>query len=261
MIYLIPLAIIIVSLIIIVVIIVRKFPNLAAINIATIVAEREAEIKHKIISERLRRKIMIGWNFFLKLIRPVGLMIQSEFRKLYQRVLALEKHYQERRLKLSGGSALEQKIKVLFSEAADLINQGELARAEKNYIEIISLDKKNLKAYENLGNLYVKKKQYREAEETLNFVLKHDPNDASVIVSLGEIALAQDKPEIAVNFFEKAVVLRPNNPKYLDFLIETSIMVGNQDLARRTFDHLSQVNPENQKLPSFKERIEKLGKK
>jgi len=260
-IYTIPLVIIVICLAIILVIVIKKFPQLAMIDTSTIAKEREAEIKQKIISERLKRKFLNGWKIFLNLVRPIGQFLKLGFRKIYNKVLELERYYQERGAKIMESGGLERKIKLLFNEAEELSKKENFTLAEKKYIEIISLDKKNMKAYEELGNLYLKAKQYPEAEEIFSFILKRNPSDASVHVSLGELFLAKDKPGEALNYFEKAVALRPNNPKYLDFLIETSIMVGNKDLAHKAFNRLAQVNPENQKLGEFKKRIEEIVEK
>jgi tetratricopeptide (TPR) repeat protein len=231
---------------------------LAIIDLGTITKEREAGVKDKIISERLGRKISKAWRIFLNLARPVAKFSKTKFKDFYERVLILEKHYQEKGSKLLEAKGLDLKIKLLFNEAEELTKKDNPLEAEKRYIEIISLDKKNMRAYEKLGNLYLGMKKSAEAEEVFNFILKHNPSDASVLVSLGELVASQGNPEAALNYFERAVAIRPNNPKYLDFLIETSIIVGNKDLARKTWNRLAQVNPENQKLDDFKKRIDEL---
>lgn len=261
MIYIIPLAIIFVCLVAIIVVVIKKFPHLALIDTSTIAREREAAIKSKIIYERLKRNIISGWRFFLNFIKPAGIFLKKEFSKLYKKILELEKHYSEKGAEILGIGGLEKKIRLLFNEAEELSKGEEFGEAERRYIEIISLDKKNLKAYEELGNLYLKTKQYAEAEETFNFVLKHNPNDPSILVSFGELALAKDKPDEALDYFQKAADARPNNPQYLDFLIETSIMVGNKDLAFGSLNRLAQANPENQKIDDFAKRIGEIVEK
>ena len=42
----------------------------------------------------------------------------------------------------------------------------------KEYIEIIKHDSQNLKAFKGLGNLYMDKKQFREAKQTFEHVLR-----------------------------------------------------------------------------------------
>ena len=56
----------------------------------------------------------------------------------------------------------------------------------------------------------------------------------------------------------QAVELEPQNPKYLDLLIETAIICGDKATAVRSLEELRLVNPDNQKLDSFRERITKI---
>jgi hypothetical protein len=65
--------------------------------------------------------------------------------------------------------------------------------------------------------------------------------------------------DVAKESILQAVELEPQNPKYLDLLIEIAIICGNKDLALKGYGELRLVNPENQKLSSFKDRIYKIG--
>ena len=58
--------------------------------------------------------------------------------------------------------------------------------------------------------------------------------------------------------FARAVQLEPGNPKYLDQLLEMSIIAGDSELARETYDRLRLANPDNQKLAEFKQRVEEI---
>ncbi len=58
---------------------------------------------------------------------------------------------------------------------------------------------------------------------------------------------------------EQAFSLSPNNPKILDFLIETSIILQDRNRADEYLAKLIVVNPQNGKIPSFKKRFESLG--
>jgi tetratricopeptide (TPR) repeat protein len=62
----------------------------------------------------------------------------------------------------------------------------------------------------------------------------------------------------AFRHLQKAVELAPNNPKYLDFLLEVSIMLEEKETALETYEKFHAINPENQKLSEYKARIEAL---
>ena len=75
---------------------------------------------------------------------------------------------------------------------------------------------------------------------------------------LAELLVKVGQPQVAVESILQAVELEPQNPKYLDLLIEIAIICGNKDLALKGYGELRLVNPENQKLHSFKDRIYKI---
>ena len=75
---------------------------------------------------------------------------------------------------------------------------------------------------------------------------------------LAELLLKTGQPATALEAVRSAIALEPKNPKYLDLLLETAILVNDKDLAEQTFSELRLVNPANQKLAGFKERIDKI---
>jgi tetratricopeptide (TPR) repeat protein len=75
---------------------------------------------------------------------------------------------------------------------------------------------------------------------------------------LAELLLKVNQPDIAREAIESALDLEPKNPKYLDLLIEIAILLSDKKMALDTYNELRLVNPENQKLDSFKSRINEL---
>lgn len=178
----------------------------------------------------------------------------------------------------------------LLKPAEEAVEKGDLSAAERYYIEAIKFDPKNLEAYRGLGKVYLAMKKYREARETFEFLLKLQPDDdraynrlamiaeaqgnqgeairclekavklndrlAVRFYDLGRLYAASKRPARALRNFARAIEIEPNNPKYLDQLLEVSIITGDADLARETYDKLRLANPENQKLSEFKQRIE-----
>ena len=139
------------------------------------------------------------------------------------------------------------------------INEEEFDKAEKKYIEVISYDPKFVPAYEYLGRLYLRRKDYDLARETFSFLVKLSPKDASVTASLGEVEDALGNLELAFEYYKKASSLSPKNPKYLDFFIESAIETGNKYEANLALDRLREVNPDNNKIDDFEEQIQNIG--
>ncbi len=76
--------------------------------------------------------------------------------------------------------------------------------------------------------------------------------------SLGQVNHALEDFDTALINFKDAVQLEENNPKYLDMLIEISLIVRNRLLALDTLKKLKEVNPDNQKLEEFEVKIREM---
>lgn len=278
----IPLIIIIVCLAGILIIIIKKFPNLTAIDVNTIPSEKEKEKKDEIIKKRFNRVLLEWKNTINPLIRPIGKWLKVFFKKIYEKIIDLEKAIEKKTvLSEEEKKDLAVKIKKMLEEALELVKAGNFSEAEKKYIEIISWDSKSIEAYKALADLYYSQKEYHQAKETLEYVLRLEIAEAKTskkrkliesgeispsAVSttsdiatyyfyLGEVNLALKDYETAFKNFKKAVDLEENNPKYLDMLIEVSIIKQNKLMALETLKKLKSVNPDNQKLKEFEERI------
>lgn len=194
-----------------------------------------------------------------------------------------------------GQVELEQKLKKVLIEGDRAREAGDTPLAEKKYIEALSLDTQCVEAYQGLGKVYVAREEWMPAKETYGFLVKLVPADATVHAAYAETLVQSGEweagavsyqiacelePNSAHYLFEwgqclkeigdrtgaaaayaKAVEREPGNPKYLDFLIEASILCGNKLQAQNAFDMLKRVNPENQKLDEFEQRIRQMGKR
>lgn len=254
---LIPVIFIFLSLTILVIIAVRKVPYLRALDVLSIPKTKVDELKKSLVAKRLER-MGVKWGGAAKvLLRPVSTVAKAGAGALKTKVASLEEKYQRLKKEAIDPTMSDpEMIKRMVEDALNLSREGRYGEAEKKLIEALSHDPKNMWIYEDLGRLYMATKNYDQAEETLSFILKTHPNDASVLTSLGEVELKREQPKAAAIYFMKATRKRPKNPKYLDFLVEASIQAGDTELARKTLAKLSLVNPENQKIGEFQERIE-----
>ena len=75
---------------------------------------------------------------------------------------------------------------------------------------------------------------------------------------LAEVAKDSENKEEAIDNISRALVIEPNNPRYLDMMLEISIINKDKIKALDAYNKLIEVNPDNQKLAGFKEEIEKL---
>ncbi|PKL72556.1 hypothetical protein CVV26_00910 [Candidatus Kuenenbacteria bacterium HGW-Kuenenbacteria-1] len=255
--------IILISFGIILKIIIPKFPRLSLIEIENLPKEQQVETKKEIIKNRLERKLEEKYKkilHFLRFLKPFNEKIKKFFSKLREKFLILEQKYilKYKHLIKKEPELVQDKIKNLFIQGKELIEKKEFKKAESFFIEIISFDSKNIEAYKQLAEIYFQQNDYDHTKEILYFIQKLDINNETVSAQLGIIHKTLGEHESAINNFKKALLLTPNNPRNLDLLIEEYIIIKNQFLAEKVLKKLKEVNPENQKIKEFEERIKKM---
>lgn len=293
------LIIIIAALVVIGFLVIRKFPQLANLDLRNLPEEKIYQKKREIINKRIEKSSNLLKERFSKVLIPVGKIwgkLQLQFRIYVGKIERLLHHEQVLKTKQKKETVSteesEQKIGELISAGEQQLAAGNHDKAEELFISAIKIDPKSTVAYRGLGDTYLAKNSVEEARQTYKFLIKMEPDDDSVLVKLAEIAENQgdleeaigyyqqavlvndsfsprfyhlaellvkvNQPQVAVESILQAVELEPQNPKYLDLLIEIAIICGNKDLALKAYGELRLVNPENQKLHSFKDRIYKI---
>lgn len=234
-------------------------PEVAAVDASTDPVRRRKSVKNDLFAKRLER---IGKGPMESVLRVLGAAHKTTvgvLKKLYVKAMAMERHY--RRLEKENVSgvvgSLESRLE-LKKEAEELLEKEAYTAAEQRLIELISLDPRRSETYELLGRVYLASRQFDQARETFQYAHQLAPRDASITVSLGELAMRDGDAVRGVEFFSEAVTERPGNPKYLDYLIEASLLAGNRKQAERGLALLKEANPDNQKISEFEGRIKEM---
>lgn len=275
-------------------ILIKKSPHLANININNLPEIKAERRKQVILQGRLYRNVSDIFGRFKKVFEPLQDQINLFFKNYYQRLRSFEQELKKKGQKqLSAAVDKSQTLDNLLVEAKQLINEEEYQSAEDKLIDCLSMDEHNIEAYKLLASLYRARKQYDEAKETLEYLLRltHEA-DSSIYFSLADIAkergnlkqaeddylrsislsddnylyflslaevyLELDDKEKALQTAQRAYILAPNNPKILDFLINLCIIIQDKLLAKDYLEQLKSVNPENNKIKDFSERIDNL---
>ncbi len=239
-------------------IIIRKLPQLRILD-STQQKSSERKLKTDIIRGRIERAQKRHAEVVTKtVINPVGGAIQNAFRRFAGKLTAVERAYQEKSKAADKTKKSAAVLDRIVSDAKALVSKGDLGKAEKMFIEVITNNPKHKKAYEALGRLYQKQKEFKTALETFLFLHKLSPKDASVLASLGEVEMELGKKQESLGYFEKAIELRPKNPKYLDMITDAAIKCGDAYKAQEFLDRLTKVNKSNKKIEKFQERIHEL---
>jgi tetratricopeptide (TPR) repeat protein len=261
----------------------RKFPQLRSLDVATVKEEQAARVRDRILLDRMMRSTKRGKEL---LKRGTGSIFSKSFsmiKKIFKRVYELEKEYEKKSHDPSKLSRVEMRNRInsLVEEGMNLMKASRFSEAEKIFIEVISLDHKNIDAYKKLGNVYLSLKEYKQALQTFEFVLKLELKKGSPVMKetergqkyntisnamdvaaiyndLGFVYRRLEKDNKALDSFLHAQQLEPNNPRHLDEIIEISIILKNKSLAFDMLKKLEEVNPENQKISEYSKKIKDL---
>lgn len=288
------------ALLVIAVTIVKHFDELASFDTSSVRRIQEKATKQTLVAKRITRNLQEASAKLRSRMSPLArfwFWTQQKFRDLANnvadqyRLLEWKKQWEEWR----GRSRHERRAHILkLLETADEHRRAnQMDEAEKSYVEIISLEPKNVSAYIGLGKVYFYEDKFKEAEETMRHVvenldqraelgwaflgralkeqgkwadaalafreaLKIDGEMAKRWIDLGECLQELGGLAEAIVAFKKAAEQEPNNPRVLDQLIEISIISGDKRLAREAFAQLRSVNPENQKLVDWGARIKEM---
>jgi len=291
--FIILLVIILICALIIGYIIVGKFPQLTLVETTSSPDDKQDDLKKALLEQRLKRQFLSGFKVVLSVLRPAWEKIVSLFDDLVNSFKKKEEEYRHKLLHADFKEEVdkEQKISRLMMEAQEFMGDNNTKEAEDRYIDVLKLDPKNKEAYMKLAKIYWEQKDYEHAIELYNYLLKivedgqiysnlgaiaeergnlkeaednylsalkSDDDADDVYFNLAKIYNEQEEMEKALEMVQKSLQIKPNNPKYLDFLLQISIMVQDKKLANDTWQALATVNPENQKLDEYKELVEEL---
>lgn len=257
-------------------IILSKFPQLASIRLEIIPSEQQLTVRNRIIANRLKTKLADKKAVILHNIRPFWLNFTSLFWKIYSKILEKERHLQQLTMSREQLENMNVKIAKFLEQAREASHENKFIRAERLYINVISINPKNLDAYYGLAKMYLLQKDFQKACETLKYLinlskqrlqteLKNEKDDVEInskltryYLELGELLLSQGKNDDAWQNFLEAVKIEENNPKALDQLLELSILTKKIDFAKDMLQRIKEVNSDNQKIADWENRIYEL---
>jgi predicted Zn-dependent protease len=244
------------------VIIGRKFSALANLDVDSIPEEKETKFKEQMAGKRIKKNLT-GWSVHIgKYFRGLHKRGGGFFSRTTERLEQAKQRYTEEKERAE--KSKEERVAEAFRELEILDIDEDFERYESKLIEVIGLDSKNTYAFEELADLYFDHKRYKEAEQTYEHLLKlletseDEHKMAEILFDLALVAKEENKAAKALKNIQKALKLVPNNPRFLDTMIEISIMNKDKTLAKSAYDKLAEVNPENQKLEEWKKKIESL---
>ena len=279
-----------------IVVVVRTFPHVTQIDVELLARERDLKRKREIMNQRFDRwandqsqRVGAKVGPFFAAIGEWFAARHHSLSKMERRLhkatrLARDPEGYRQELLVSAEAAMEKGerdeaerrlIEMVSVNARDYDAYrmlAELYMSNKDYAEAKEvyafLIKAGLKQSCDVGKLESGKmgtgieKDELEAEERVKACgdvgLAERTELAKHYANLGEACQELGEEMEAMRAFDNAVAFEPANPRYLDLLIEACIVEGQKIKAERALRQLAEVNPENSKLETFRERIDQL---
>ncbi|WKZ29508.1 MAG: tetratricopeptide repeat protein [Patescibacteria group bacterium] len=276
-------------------VLVKKFPQLKLIDLSTLAKERHEAVKKRIMQDRFERSLGKIQGKTNEAVGAASSRVKNWFERAQDKLKGMEARmdgHVRRTVTPAEQAKAVERLPSLLDQAEHARLEERYEEAEKLYIEALKADAKNVEAYRGLAELYLAQRQPDQAAEILEFLLRLQGDDDRALGRLGQIEanrgnfeeaevrylrsielatnatmyrtelgrvyLAQGEGRKAADQFRMALQSEPHNPKYLDYFLEASILVGDADAAREALLALEEVNPENAKLAEFRERISEM---
>jgi tetratricopeptide (TPR) repeat protein len=285
--------IILICLAVIAYIVIRKFPQLTLVKTEASYQLKNENLKKDMYEKRLKRQMGTFFVRVLTVLKPAFSKLVEWIKGFYSSIKDKEEEYRHKLLHQDFKDEVdkEQKFSLMLTQAKESLAEKNYEDAEAKLIDILKLEPQFKEAYHQLARLYWEKKDYEHAIETYSYLLKisadskvyqdlaaiaeergdlkeaeknylealgSEDQDVEVYYNLATLYKQQENMDKSVEMINQALVAMPNNPKYLDFLFEISIMSQDKKTAKEAFDKLTEVNPDNNKLAEYQETIDSL---
>lgn len=260
-------------------IVVGKFPQLSLIDVDALPQEREAQKKKAIIRDRVGRRMAKRSRWLKVKLTPAFRFVVERAQLAHEKLSRLDKKFWERTGRFIHPVERRKRAAKLVTTAEQLLDQEKIGEAEKKLVEAISLDRQHWAAYRGLGELYMGTKNYAQAKETYQYLVRANSRQccgkgrrrqAHIGSPAVQAAIAKDNLCLALackaagdvagwrEAAEAALLHEKANPRHLDILLEACIMDGDRKRAEQIFALLKEANPDNQKLDQLAEKIASL---
>ncbi len=142
-------------------------------------------------------------------------------------------------------TAGDARVQKLYGDARAAEARGDLAAAAVHYESLLQVAPRLAPAYNNLGSLYLRQREYKKAAEVLEKGLKIDPKMSSASALLGIALYEMGDYAAAGRNLESALRANPKDNNAELFLANDLIKLGEFERAADHLRQLSQRQPEN----------------
>lgn len=142
---------------------------------------------------------------------------------------------------------LSDKLGQLWTIAHQGMRDNRLVRAEKALLTILKIDKKNAAAYNRLGILYAKQKEYKDAIDCFEIASSIE-NSASSLHNLGLIYYETENYDKAATAFEHALKLEDDLAARHIAYAKVQEKLGNDKLMFQELEKAVELEPNKESL-------------
>ena len=142
----------------------------------------------------------------------------------------------------------DPRVSRLYNEAKEEQARGDLAGAAASYEALLQIAPRLAPAYNNLGSLYVRQREYRKAANVLEKGLRVDPKMSSASALLGIALYELGDYAAAKRNLESALRADPKDTNAELLLANALIKLGEFQSAADHLRRLSERLPENQEI-------------
>jgi len=148
----------------------------------------------------------------------------------------------------SGATVNDPRVSKLYTDAKAAEARGDFAGAAASYESLLQVAPGLAPAYNNLGSLYLRQREYKKAAAVLEKGLKIDPKMSSASALLGMALYELGDYAGAGRNLEAALRANPKDNNVELFLANDLIKLGKFEQAAEHLRQLSQRQPENQEV-------------
>ena len=153
---------------------------------------------------------------------------------------------------------VSDKLGKLWDIAHQGMRESRFLRAEKALLTILKLDETNAAAYNRLGILYAKQKEYKDAIDCFEIASSIDPS-ASSLHNLGLIYYETENYDKAANAFEHALKLEDNMAARHIAYAKVQEKLGNPKLMISELKKAAEIEPSHESYTLLRKAYEGLG--
>jgi len=223
--------------------------------------EQEHIRKQELIVRKMERIMTETYHTIRHYVTPILQGTRAFFVHRYRQLIELERRYRQTvQLRMLSGPKKVEHITRSLEQAEKCIENEQWGEAEQKFLSVLHIEKSHTRAYEGLGEVYWNLNQWKEAMETYRFLFRRlkEKTPIGYFHRWGESAMELGNFTQAMEAFERALSMEPSHPRTLDLLTQSAILGANVDVAARALEKLKEVNPENQKIVEFEEKLQDL---